>query len=430
MYPDGRNEYQLFQSTYPSALPPDDHSLYSSGQPTSGPSQPTYSPVEDAQPQYFQERAILDTSAYQKEENFGHGGTISGNSQLANPRAYINHCEYDHHDPDKLISFFKELPVNGDRPPHIESDEIFTSLGVLEPTESAVTTSPHIGAASSSLVPVAPVVLAHAKTFPLAPVASFTYVAPLPSISVAPPNQAALSAKAVSLPVAPSSTAAPVAPVVPPTLVAPLATMTPLVLGASLLAQVALRDPAAPLAPDVPSAPLVVQVPLTPQAPQQLSRQFKQHFQVQPPSEQFLYPSSQPKLRPDHPMYPKVVSRGDHSFISFLGLVCSYLLTCSDLLSYGVVLASISITIASTSTDYDLWYAFKGGTNIFGIVTRLTQISLSRRLLRTTTTPLGPLLADSMTMEKRSSALKTVINTNRISLDTTEWVERGTGSKD
>ena len=32
--------------------------------------------------------------------------------------------------------------------------------------------------------------------------------------------------------------------------------------------------------------------------------------------------------------------------------------------------------------------------------------------------------ADSMTKRKASSALKTVIDTNRINLDTTEWVER------
>ena len=35
--------------------------------------------------------------------------------------------------------------------------------------------------------------------------------------------------------------------------------------------------------------------------------------------------------------------------------------------------------------------------------------------------------ADSMTKEKASSALKTVLDTNRINLDTTEWVERASG---
>ena len=35
-----------------------------------------------------------------------------------------------------------------------------------------------------------------------------------------------------------------------------------------------------------------------------------------------------------------------------------------------------------------------------------------------------------MTKAKGSNALKTVINTNYINLDITEWVERGTGSKD
>jgi hypothetical protein len=34
--------------------------------------------------------------------------------------------------------------------------------------------------------------------------------------------------------------------------------------------------------------------------------------------------------------------------------------------------------------------------------------------------------ADSMTKIKPSSALRTVIDTNRINLDTTEWVERAT----
>jgi hypothetical protein len=36
---------------------------------------------------------------------------------------------------------------------------------------------------------------------------------------------------------------------------------------------------------------------------------------------------------------------------------------------------------------------------------------------------------DSMTKIKSSSALKTVIDTNRINLDTTEWVERATAKE-
>lgn len=37
--------------------------------------------------------------------------------------------------------------------------------------------------------------------------------------------------------------------------------------------------------------------------------------------------------------------------------------------------------------------------------------------------------ADSMTKSKPSSALKTLIDTNCINLDTTEWVERAAGLK-
>ena len=39
-------------------------------------------------------------------------------------------------------------------------------------------------------------------------------------------------------------------------------------------------------------------------------------------------------------------------------------------------------------------------------------------------------LADLMTKTKSSSALKTVIDTNRINLDTTEWVEQAVGTKE
>ena len=38
--------------------------------------------------------------------------------------------------------------------------------------------------------------------------------------------------------------------------------------------------------------------------------------------------------------------------------------------------------------------------------------------------------ADSMTKTKPSSALKTVIDINRINLDTTKWVERAAGTKE
>ena len=37
--------------------------------------------------------------------------------------------------------------------------------------------------------------------------------------------------------------------------------------------------------------------------------------------------------------------------------------------------------------------------------------------------------ADSMTKSKSSSALKTLIDTNRINLDTTEWVEQAAVKK-
>ena len=41
----------------------------------------------------------------------------------------------------------------------------------------------------------------------------------------------------------------------------------------------------------------------------------------------------------------------------------------------------------------------------------------------------GNNLADSMTKSKASTALKTVIHTNQINLDTVEWVERGEGPR-
>ena len=50
-------------------------------------------------------------------------------------------------------------------------------------------------------------------------------------------------------------------------------------------------------------------------------------------------------------------------------------LVCSNILSYEVVLASGSVTIASASTNPDLWRALKGGSNNFGIVTRFTARS-------------------------------------------------------
>ena len=58
------------------------------------PNQPTYFPVEDAQPQYSNgENALLDRSAYQEEEKCSHGSTKDNfdfeinifNDQPANP---------------------------------------------------------------------------------------------------------------------------------------------------------------------------------------------------------------------------------------------------------------------------------------------------------------------------------------------------------
>lgn len=45
---------------------------------------------------------------------------------------------------------------------------------------------------------------------------------------------------------------------------------------------------------------------------------------------------------------------------------------CSNILSYDIVLASGTATVASESTNPDLWRALKGGSNNFGIVTRFT----------------------------------------------------------
>ena len=330
-----------------------------------------------------------------------------------------------------------------DQPPHVKSDETFTSLDVLEPTESAVTTSSHIGAANFSLVPIVP-------TAPLAPVAFLTSVAPL--ASVAPLILVPLSATAAQ--VAPLASPAPVAPQAktPPlasetlfTPVAPLTTITLLVPGASLLAQVALRDPAALLAPVVPSAPLVVQVPLTPQVPQQTSGQPQQlqpigqtqHPQVQPNNQYHLEPNENCLISSGvlestesatiasplvndvflHriPLRNKTImsvnpapcgfttstnSRYNESkfkglpigsgavvrsirgtrqltalqHINSLVLLNKKSLTilgglaCSFVMNYGAIFAYKFITVAPTSTDYDLWHAFKSGTNDFGIV--------------------------------------------------------------
>ena len=47
-------------------------------------------------------------------------------------------------------------------------------------------------------------------------------------------------------------------------------------------------------------------------------------------------------------------------------------LVCSSVLSYEIVLANGSLTTASASGNPDLWRALKGGSNNFGIVTRMT----------------------------------------------------------
>lgn len=47
-------------------------------------------------------------------------------------------------------------------------------------------------------------------------------------------------------------------------------------------------------------------------------------------------------------------------------------LVCSNIISFEIVLASGSVTTASASNNSDLWFALKGGSNNFGIVTRFT----------------------------------------------------------
>ncbi|KAK2731599.1 hypothetical protein FQN57_003281 [Myotisia sp. PD_48] len=48
---------------------------------------------------------------------------------------------------------------------------------------------------------------------------------------------------------------------------------------------------------------------------------------------------------------------------------------CNNILSYEIVLANGSVTMASASVNPDLWRALKGGGNNFGIVTRITVCS-------------------------------------------------------
>ncbi|KAF2229055.1 FAD binding domain protein [Viridothelium virens] len=50
-------------------------------------------------------------------------------------------------------------------------------------------------------------------------------------------------------------------------------------------------------------------------------------------------------------------------------------LVCSNIISYEVVLASGCVATASATTNSDLWQALKGGSNNFGIVTRITARS-------------------------------------------------------
>ena len=237
-------------------------------------------------------------------------------------------------------------------------------------------------------------------------------------------------------PVASQATTSPLASKAPFTLVASLATMTLLVSGASLLAQVALRNPA---------ALLVMQIPLTPQVPQQTSGQPQQlqpigqtqHPQVQPNNQYHLEPNENcltssgvlestesattasllvnevflhriplrnetiTSVNPAScgfttstnsryneskfkglPIGSGVVVGSTHgtgqltalqhinslvllnkkSLTILGGLVCSYVM------NYGAIFAYKFITVAPTSTNYNLWHAFKGGINDFGIV--------------------------------------------------------------
>ncbi|CCD48814.1 hypothetical protein BofuT4_P034560.1 [Botrytis cinerea T4] len=50
---------------------------------------------------------------------------------------------------------------------------------------------------------------------------------------------------------------------------------------------------------------------------------------------------------------------------------------CSKIISYDIILASGSLTIASATQNPDLWRALKAGSNNFGIVTRFTARSFS-----------------------------------------------------
>ena len=50
-------------------------------------------------------------------------------------------------------------------------------------------------------------------------------------------------------------------------------------------------------------------------------------------------------------------------------------MVCSNIISYEIVLASGSVTIASASTNADLWRALKGGSINFGIITHFTARS-------------------------------------------------------
>ena len=100
-------------------------------------------------------------------------------------------------------------------------------------------------------------------------------------------------------------------------------------------------------------------------------------------------PSCQVHLKPSTQLLLSTKSWPDHDFLHHITLKdetitsvnpALYSYTTSTNSCYNesgfkgllIVLASGSITIASTSTEYDLWHAFKDGTNNFGILTCFT----------------------------------------------------------
>ena len=152
---------------------------------------------------------------------------------------------------------------------------------------------------------------------------------------------------------------------------APLATIPLVSLATALLAPLAIAT-LAPLA-TAPFAPLATAPPVSPVAPV---------AQVSPPAPAPpVTPVAQVSLLAlDAQLAPYSYNESEFTGLLFnssatvkstdkKSLALAGRLACSYVLSHGVVFASKPITITSMSTDYNLWHAFKGGTNNFGIVT-------------------------------------------------------------